>query len=120
MKYSIWINQDDSTFDGRMYDEGENELYDRMTEWFVSDDANAFSDELKQYVNMWSSKGWIEGGSLYNPNGLTLGFKTEFSPEIEDVVINTIQKKVDEICAKYQSTSPIPLEFDVYVHDKEE
>ncbi len=119
MKYSVVIDEVDESFNGVMYDEGENELYDNMQNYFSGDDAYAFSKELEQYVKTWSSDSYIEGGTLYNPNGLTLGFTTEFSPEIENVVIQTVQKRVDEICAKYQNTSPIPLKFKVSVWDKE-
>ena len=117
MNISIEVWLEDTVFNGEMYGEGENELYDKYEEWMNSKDADRFIDTTTFFLKEWDSDVQVEGGTMMNPNGLIWYLHCKFSPIMIKDVQSRLEDNLNDVL-RMTKNCPVPLEFRVYVEEE--
>lgn len=120
MKYLIDLWIDETLWDGRYFEEGENPLYDEFNNWMNNgkDGEKVFS-KVDGYMKLWNKEAYADGGSLYRPNGIDWFAHIEVHPNMIDFV----KEELNDFCKSMKkdkdfNSCPIELEIDFRVEEE--
>ena len=120
MKYTIQIGMTEHIWDGRTFEEGENETYDNYIAWMNGKDGQRLFTKIDEYVKLWDKNAYADGGSLYNVNGIDWFAEVEISPEIivSDILecINRELKEFTLNIRKDNTFKSCPIDLDIYYY----
>ena len=116
MKHRINMVLDETVWNGRMYNDGEDPLYDKYNHWMNYESSSAdLISKITKYLKEWCDETEVEGGTLMHPNGIMWFFYVECPKE----ELNWVESALNRFVYKMEKdrdfkSCPIELKLEWY------